>query len=304
LARYLTFGHLLVEDTVLPDGRKVLGRLGGDSIYAAMGARVWADDVVPVARIGSDFPIPLRERLRSAGYGGGLVPCGRPSIRMWVHWGAEGKRRFTFREGSGTYEELTVLPREIPVELTEGLEAVHFAPLPFQLLEPLLRWARPRARVVTVDPHYEHVEGNSAEWRRVLPLVDVFLPSRSEAADLLGGWNGPEAAARALVGLGVPVVVLKLGADGALAYRAADGGFARTRSLARDPVDATGSGDAFCGGFLVGFTEAADLHRALGQGAVSASFAAEGYGCEHALEPDRADARRRLDELLAAHSRS
>jgi ribokinase len=297
VARYLTFGHLLVEDTVLPDGRKVLGRLGGDSIYAAMGARVWANDVLPVARVGRDLPAPLLERLQSAGYGDGLVPREGPSIRMWVHWGAEGKRRFAFRNGSGTYEELTVRPDEIPSGLAQDVEAVHFAPLPLPLLEPLVCWARPRARVVTLDPHYEHVEGNSAAWRRLLPLVDVFLPSRNETADLLGTWAGPEDAAFALASLGAPIVVLKLGAEGALAYRAADEAFVRVASVVHEPVDATGSGDAFCGGFLVGFTETADLGVALAQGAVSASFAAEDYGCEHALEPNREEARRRLRTL-------
>jgi ribokinase len=250
VARYLTLGHLLVEDTVLPDGERVLGRLGGDSLYAAMGARVWSDDARPIARFGPDFPPRLLATLRAAGYAEGLVPCERPSVRMWVHWGVEGKRRFTFRDGSGTYEEQTVLPQEIP------------------------------------------------SGRRILPLVDAFLPSRAEATDLLGGWPGPEAAAAELAGLGAPVVVLKLRAAGSLAYGAADGAFFRVRSAVREPVDASGSGDTFCGGFLVGFAETGDIQLALGYGAVSASFVASDYGCEHALAPDREEAKRRLRELL------
>ena len=299
MTRYLTLGHLLVEDTVLPDGRRLLGRLGGDCLYAAIGARAWADDVVAVARFGPDFPPRLLERLRDTGYADGLIRCDHNSVRLWVHWGAEGRRRFTFREGAGTYEQQTVGPEEIPGRLSDRVQAIHIAPVPFPHMEALLRWARARADVVTVDPHYQHVDGNLSEWRRALPLVDAFLPSRSEATDLLGEWPGAAAAARALAELGAPIVVVKLGAEGSLAYRAADGSSYRVGPARLDPVDPTGSGDAFCGGFLVGLAESGDLRLALGYGAVAASFVASGYGCEHALEPDRPEARKRLDELLA-----
>ena len=63
-------------------------------------------------------------------------------------------------------------------------------------------------------------------------------------------------------------------------------------------VDPTGCGDSFCGGFLVGLAETGDLRTALAHGAVAASFAGEGHGAEHALRPDRAEARRRLAALL------
>ena len=55
MARYLTVGNLLVEDVVLPDGRQALGRLGGDALYAAIGARAFADDVQMAVRLGAGF---------------------------------------------------------------------------------------------------------------------------------------------------------------------------------------------------------------------------------------------------------
>jgi sugar/nucleoside kinase (ribokinase family) len=65
-----------------------------------------------------------------------------------------------------------------------------------------------------------------------------------------------------------------------------------------DPVDPTGCGDAFCGGFLVGLGESGDLRTAMAHGAVSAAFAGEGHGAAHALTVDREEARRRLAVLL------
>ena len=296
MARYLTFGNLLVEDVVLPGGRELPGRLGGDSLYAAIGARAFADDVELVTRLGRRFPPELVAALEEARYGAGLIPCLHDTVRLRVDWGVEGRGRFTFTPDAGTYEDTTPVPDEIPAALVERLEAVHVAPVPFGQMEPLLRWARPRARVLTVDPHYEHVSGTEEQWRRVLPLVDAFLPSRDEATALLGGWPGPDEAARELASWDARISVVKLGAEGSVAYR--DGELVRMRAATTDPVDPTGCGDAFCGAFLVGLAETDDLRTALAYGAVGASFAGEGYGAEHTLVPDRAEARRRLAALL------
>jgi sugar/nucleoside kinase (ribokinase family) len=297
VARYLTIGNLLLEDVVLPDGRRVLGRLGGDALYAAIGARAFADDVELVVRLGQGFPEELRRTLEDAGYAAGLIPSEHPTVRLWVEWGVEGGSRFTFHEDAGTYEQATPTPDEIPAALLAGLEAVHLAPVPFARMEALLGWARARARVVTVDPHYQHVHGAEDHWRRVLPHVDAFLPSRDEAAALLGGWPGAEETARTLSDLGAPLVCVKLGAEGSIAYRAADGSVVRMPAASVEPVDPTGCGDAFCGGFLVGLAESDDLRTAMAQGTVAAAFAGEGHGAAHALEISREAAGRRLAAL-------
>ena len=152
--------------------------------------------------------------------------------------------------------------------------------------------------MLTVDPHYQHVGDTESEWRRLLPLVDAFLPSRDEASALLGGWPGPEEAVRALAALGAPVVCVKLGADGSIGFRSADGELVSMRAASADPVDPTGCGDAFCGGFLVGLAETGDLRTAMAHGSVSAAFVAEDHGAAHALTVDREEAQRRLAALL------
>jgi ribokinase len=295
VARYLTVGNLLVEDVVLADGRRLLGRLGGDALYAAIGARAFADDVELVVRLGRKFPPELVRALEEARYGRGLIPSEHPTVRLWVEPGVEGGSRFTFNEEAGTYEQATPSPEEIPAELAEGLDAVHVAPVPFAQMEALIAWAQPQARVLTVDPHYQHMD---ADWHRVLPLVDAFLPSRDEAAALLKGWPGPEEAVRALAALGAVVVCVKLGAEGSIGYRAADGLLIRMPAATADPVDPTGCGDAFCGGFLVGLAESGDLRTAMAHGSVAAGFAGEDHGAAYALTIDREEARRRLAALL------
>jgi sugar/nucleoside kinase (ribokinase family) len=292
VSRYLTVGNLLVEDVVLPDGGEALDRLGGDALYAAIGARAFADEVQMAVRLGAGFPDELVRQLEDAGLDAGLIPSEEETVRLRVELGIEGGSRFTFR--SGTYAGATPIPVEIPRELTDGLDAVHVAPVPFEQMEALVRWARPRARVLTVDPHYEHT---GADWGAILPLVDAFLPSRAEAEALLGEWPGPDEAIRRLVDLGADTAVIKLGVEGAIGLRGSE--VVRMPAATEAPVDPTGCGDAFCGGFLVGIAETGDLSTAMAHGTVAAGFVAADHGASHALAIDRDEARERLAALGA-----
>ncbi len=92
-----------------------------------------------------------------------------------------------------------------------------------------------------------------------LPYVDVFLPNEREARKITGTEDLQAAVAR-LAKL-VPVVVVKLGADGALAQR----GKERFTSPAVkvNAVDAVGAGDSFDAGFLSQYVRGADLPTCL-----------------------------------------
>jgi sugar/nucleoside kinase (ribokinase family) len=64
--------------------------------------------------------------------------------------------------------------------------------------------------------------------------------------------------------------------------------------------DATGAGDTFCGGALVGFARTRDPLQALLHGAVSASFCVAEVGVKGLLEADPAEAERRRLALAGA----
>ena len=117
MARYLTVGHLLVEDVVLRDGTRALERLGGDAVYAAIGARAFADDVQMVVRRGRGFPETLAAELEAAGLAEGLIPSEHETIRFWIEMGIEDGARYTFQ--SGNYADATPSPDEIPEALAE-----------------------------------------------------------------------------------------------------------------------------------------------------------------------------------------
>jgi sugar/nucleoside kinase (ribokinase family) len=104
--------------------------------------------------------------------------------------------------------------------------------------------------------------------KTVLKSVDVFLPNEQEACKLAGTGdldNALEALSRL-----VPVVVIKCGAQGALAKRGKDRFHAA--SLSVQPVDTVGAGDSFNAGFLHKFIRGADLQDCLEYGNVSAGL--------------------------------
>jgi thioredoxin reductase len=99
--------------------------------------------------------------------------------------------------------------------------------------------------------------------------------------------------AETLLGWGVPVVALRMGARGSLV--ATPGGEVYTvPAVPTTVVDTTGAGDAYCGGFLVALGSGVDAGEAGAWAAVSASFAIEQFGVPIFDERTQVEAQRRL----------
>ncbi len=96
----------------------------------------------------------------------------------------------------------------------------------------------------------------------VLAHVDVFLPNEREAMSLTGTAN-LDAAVENLAPR-VPVLAVKLGAQGALARRGKEE--FRCPAAKVSPVDPVGAGDSFDAGFLYQYVKGADLRTCLQYG--------------------------------------
>jgi 2-dehydro-3-deoxygluconokinase len=125
--------------------------------------------------------------------------------------------------------------------------------------------ARAAGVKVVLDPNYRSKLWDPPAAREVMRSLaskcDILLPGQDEA-ELLTGLADPEAAARELHSLGPQMVVIKLGAEGALALD----GDTVTRSPAvrvERIVDPVGAGDAFAAGFLSGLLRGWTLAEAL-----------------------------------------
>jgi len=118
---------------------------------------------------------------------------------------------------------------------------------------------------VVLDPNMRFKLWSRDEATRVLrdlaTRCDLVLPGLDEA-EMLTGESDPVAAARQLLALGPTLVIVKLGAAGAVAVD--DGGqtLAAATPLAR-MVDPVGAGDGFAAGFLAGQLRGLDLPTSL-----------------------------------------
>jgi sugar/nucleoside kinase (ribokinase family) len=293
-------GNFTIDDVVLPDGTTSTGQLGGNAVYGALGAAIWRPRVGMAARIGPDLPEPHVRRLAHAGLALHLVPVPVPSIHNWVRYETGDVRRMGIWADSGSHADQSIRPDELPL-VPWRVDACHVAPMPPWIQADLVRSLRHAGvRLVSLDPHDDHVVGHEAELLGLLALVDAFLPSRKEARQLFGR-DDPDAAARAFTAAGPRAVVIKLGPEGSLVC-GPDGIVRHVPAAPARVVDPTGAGDAYCGGFLAAYAGRPDALAAACHGAVSASFAVERRGALDLVDVDRLEARRRLAALPAAVS--
>jgi fructokinase len=188
-----------------------------------------------------------------------------PSALAIVHRSADGEADYSFYLGGTTfaataYASLPPLGADVRA-LYVGSLALALEPSA-SALEALVERERHR-RIVVIDPNVraativEHA-GYLERFDRCCRAAHVVKLSASDASWLFPGMDHEEVARR-LLDRGTELVVMTLGADGAIArtQRAQ----ARVPSLPIDVADTIGAGDAFGAGLLVALEERGALVR-------------------------------------------
>ena len=225
---------------------------------AKLGARV-----AVVGRVGGDgFSDFVRSTLEDAGVDTSAIvtdpEVGTSATMVMVH--GDGERSFIHYMGANT----RVQPTDMPDEILERSKVVHIAGT---LVMPgfdgapaaeVLRRAKEAGATTCLDTVWDP----TGTWMELvgpmLPHADIFLPSISEAVELVGETEPPKIAEK-LMALGPKIVGLKQGEEGC---------YIRTPDEELDipafpvqPVDGTGAGDAFVAGFLRGYLEGWPLEK-------------------------------------------
>ncbi len=166
---------------------------------------------------------------------------------------------------AGTIAELSL--KDLDFDYLADSRHFHLCSLYLQrALQPdvgeLFRRLKAAGLTISLDTNDDPEDRWGSGLMDLLKYVDVLLPNKREATRITG-TDDPEMAIQQLAEM-VPLVVVKLGHEGALAQR----GMERftSPSLKVTAVDAVGAGDSFDAGFLHEYLRGSDLTTCLASG--------------------------------------
>ena len=290
---FIAIGSVIIDDIVYPDGRTSMGVLGGGGTHAAYGMALTGEAPALVALVGKDLPSDIRARLDRDFDISGLVWSAHKQLRGWQIFEWDGKRNEVFRVdvvAPFQYKPLADSP-EIPFTSAKGItllrEPAHVAAWRRRFPDAILLWEPIRAFMMSGD-YQGFLEG--------IPHADIVSPNLLEAQTVYGIEDEREILRRMLAD-GVRVAALRMGERGSLL---AEQGSRRAWHIPPLPVeeivDQTGAGNAYCGGFIVGWCLGQDLATAGCYAAVSASFTLEAVGAAAIPENRQYEWNRRFEE--------
>jgi len=190
----------------------------------------------------------------------------------------DGERSFLHTEGASG----AITDRMFPDALLRRYRILHlsgFFLLP-RLDGPPARRLLARAKKLGLTTSFDSCWDPRRRWplsKMCLPFVDYYLPSIEEAGETFAARTPRAIADRALAAGVRKVVVLKRGAKGCYALPR-DGAPIELPAFKVKPVDATGAGDCFDGGFLTGILRGFPLRDALRLGNAAGALNVSGPG--------------------------
>lgn len=107
----------------------------------------------------------------------------------------------------------------------------------------------PEDILVSFDPGIIYARMGFEELKPIIRRTHVMMPNAGEL-ELLTGETDYRKGAKFMLGQGISVVAVKLGAQGCYVTDGRESGLIEPRKV--KAVDTTGAGDAFCAGFLYG----------------------------------------------------
>jgi sugar/nucleoside kinase (ribokinase family) len=166
---------------------------------------------------------------------------------------------------SGTIAELSL--KDLDFDYLSDSRHFHLSSLYLQQgLQPglveLFRRLKAAGLTISLDTNDDPQDLWGGVLKDLLKYVDVLLPNEREATRITGTTD-PEAAIRQLAEM-VPLVVVKLGQEGALAQRGKERFTSPSSKVTA--VDAVGAGDSFDAGFLHEYLRGSDLPTCLASG--------------------------------------
>lgn len=290
---FISIGSVIIDDIVLPDGTTHMGCLGGGSVHAVMGMRVWSDKVGLIGNIGNDFPPDLMEKFSAIIDVRGLAKYDLPTARAWQLFETDGTRTEIFRTDFEDFLKMETEMNSISVEFKD-LQGVHL----LSKIDDMPQWIqyfkkRGNPLILWEPWALDCKKENQSKLKDILAEVDCISPNLDEARMFLGKQHEDELL-DGFLKYGARRVAIRKGAQGS-DYADADGNRIKVPAVwVEELVDQTGAGNAYCGGLVVGLVTMDNPRDALCRAAVSASFPLEQFGALFSVENIKEKAEKRF----------
>jgi sugar/nucleoside kinase (ribokinase family) len=255
--------------------------LGGSAAYFAAAASYFTP-VRIVAVVGEDFGEAPMRLLGERGIDTSGIEIARGKT---FRWAGEYSEDLNDRTTHATH--LNVLETFRPRLRKEdvGADRLFLGNIDPALQAEVLRHVKPG--LSACDTMNFWIERKNPDLKRLLAQVDGLVINDAEARMLAGEINTVVAAQR-LLGLGLRFLVIKRGEYGAALFTNGHY-FAVPAYPVERPVDPTGAGDSFAGGFMghlarAGAADGRALRAAMIYGSVLASFCVEDFSLRRLLD--------------------
>lgn len=272
--------------------------LGGGGPQTAFGMRLWSTNVGFVAGVHQSDQAYIEAWLSSHDIDPrGIRTSDLPTPRAWQLLEADGRRTQVWRVSQDAIQShlqrsLSYLPKDY-----RAAKGFHFGLHPDEPDLAFIAELHDLGAIVSIEP-FKPADRlpSQAELSELLGKVEIFSANQLEARSLVEVEDPREQALR-LAESGPRVVVIRQGSQGSLILDRETGGLARVPAVPVKVLDPVGAGNAYCGGFLVGWSRTMDIKTAGVYGAVAASFLVEQVGLPALDTQVESKAQPRINEI-------
>jgi 2-dehydro-3-deoxygluconokinase len=249
----------------LVDGAQFVAGCGGDTCNFVVAVSRLGGRAGYISRIGDDpFAQLLRRRWEEEGVDATHVGTD-PSARTGIYFitRKDDAHTFTYYRQDSAASRIT--PDDLPEDYIRQAGWLHVSGISQAISETAaatvdraIALAREAQATVSYDPNLRLKLWPLSKARetihRTVPRIDILLPSYEDACRLTG-LQAPEDIVRTYLAMGPAIVVLKMGAEGALlgmqTPETGAPGLTRVAACPVESIDASGAGDTFDAAFTV-----------------------------------------------------
>ncbi|MDR3577384.1 MAG: PfkB family carbohydrate kinase [Anaerolineaceae bacterium] len=267
-----------MDNIRLPYGKEFPSVIGGGGPQVAFGMRLWSNEVGLIAGAGSDLPEVVLQWFDQSGIDRQGVHVGKqPTLRAIQNLDIDGNRLQTWISDPAALQEyLSLSFHNIPQSYLQA-KVFHLGLHPDDWENSLdfIHQLKGLGAMVSIElfrPADKPLTPDSLQ--KLLKSADIFSLNQLEAYSLLGSKTDQELIQN-LMDYGGKLISLRLGAEGSLVANGTANQIFFIPAYPVTVIDPTGAGNAFCGGFSVGWAETGDLLTAGLFGSVASSFAIE-----------------------------